>query len=113
MARFLAEAHGFDVMYREDRAPETNRTKLFFFTEILRDLMFLVKRREAIRRYDHILALWHSGLAFMLLRRLGVIDYDKLLWFGFSVHSPFWTRIYRHIAKVDRDKTWFVVFPEQ
>ncbi|MDH3663289.1 MAG: glycosyltransferase, partial [Alphaproteobacteria bacterium] len=113
MARFLAETHGFDVLYREDRDPETKRTKLFFLTETLRDLIFLVKRRQAVRHYDHILALWHSGLAFMLLKRLGVIDYDKLLWFGFSVHSQFWARIYRQIAKLDRDNTWFVVFTEQ
>jgi glycosyltransferase involved in cell wall biosynthesis len=113
MARFLAETHGFDVLYREERDPETKRTKLFFFLETLRDVIFLAKRRNTIRRYDHILALWHSGLAFMLLKRLGVIDYDKLLWFGFSVHSPFWTRVYRQIAKLDQDNTWFVVFTEQ
>ena len=113
MARFLAETHGFDVLYRESRDPETKRTKFFFFTETFRDLIFLIRRRRLIRKYDHILALWHSGLAFMLLRRLGVIDYEKLLWFGFSVHSPFWARIYRQIAKLDRNHTWFVVFTEQ
>lgn len=113
MARFLAEAHGFDVLYREARDPETKRTKFFFFIETLRDVIFLAKHRKSIRRYDHILALWHSGLAFMLLKRLGLIDYDKLLWFGFSVHSPFWARIYRQIARLDHGNTWFVVFTEQ
>ena len=113
MTRFLAETHGFDVLYREASEPKTRRTKFFFIIQTLRDVAFLVRRRKRIRRYDHILALWHSGLAFMLLKRLGVIDYEKLLWFGFSVHSPFWTRIYRQIAKIDRDNTWFVVFTEQ
>ncbi|MGI9418750.1 MAG: glycosyltransferase [Geminicoccaceae bacterium] len=113
MARFLAETHGFDVLYREASEPKTRRTKFFFITQTLRDVAFLIRRRKKIRRYDHILALWHSGLAFMLLKRLGVIDYEKLLWFGFSVHSSFWIGIYRQIAKIDRDNTWFVVFTEQ
>jgi len=113
MARFLADNHGFDVLFRDDRKPETKRTKLFFISEIIRDLLFLTKHRDTIRRYDHILALWHSGLAFMILKRLGVIDYEKLLWFGFSVHQPFWRRVYGLIAKLDRAHTWFVVFTEQ
>ncbi len=113
MARFLSESHGFDTLYRTADAPETRRTKCFFARQTFLDLVFLVRRRAAIRDYDHVLALWHSGLAFMLLRRLGLIDYDRLLWFGFSVHSPFWTRVYRLFAKLDRDRTWFVVFTEQ
>lgn len=113
MARFLAETHGFDVLYREARDPEARQNKLFFFVETMKDLVFLARRRKAIGRYDHILALWHSGLAFMLLKRLGLIDYDKLLWFGFSVHSSFWAHIYAQIAKLDRRNTWFVVFTEQ
>lgn len=113
MARFLTEKHGFDALYRNANPPETKRTKWFFVTQTLLDLLFLIKNRSRIKRYDHILALWHAGLAFMLLKRLGLIDYDKLLWFGFSVHGQFWTRIYRHIAKLDRKKTWFVVFTEQ
>ncbi|MGI9508452.1 MAG: glycosyltransferase [Geminicoccaceae bacterium] len=113
MARFLAETHGFDTLYRDTCDPDSKRNKFFFFRQTFRDVIFLAKRRKTIRCYDHILALWHSGLAFMLLKKLGLIDYDKLLWFGFSVHSPFWGRIYRQIAKLDRANTWFVVFTEQ
>jgi len=113
MARFLTESQGFDVLYRSADPPETKRTKLFFVTQTLLDLAFLLKRRATIKRYDHILALWHTALAFMLLKRLGLISYDKLLWFGFSVHGSFWTSIYKQIVKLDREKTWFAVFTEQ
>lgn len=113
MARFLAESHGFDILYRDRGEPETRRSKWFFIVQTMRDVLFLVRRRREIDRYDHILALWHAGIAFMLLKRLGLIDYEKLLWFGFSVHSPVWTRIYRYLARLDPTKTWFVVFTEQ
>lgn len=113
MARYLAEAHGFDNIYRKVRQPETRRTKFFFVTQTLLDLVFLLRRIKVIRRYDYILALWHSAPAFMLLKRLGLINYDKLLWFGFSVHAPAWAHLYRLIAKLDTETTWFVVFTEQ
>lgn len=113
MARFLAEAHGFDNIYRKACEPQPRRTKLFFVTQTLLDLVFLLKRLEVIRRYGQILALWHSAPAFMLLKRLGLIDYDELLWFGFSVHTRLWGHLYRLIAKLDTENTWFVVFTEQ
>ena len=95
MARFLAERHGFDNLHREAKEPGTSRSKFFFIKHTLLDLVFLIKRRRTIRRYDEILALWHSAMAFIILKRLGLIDYDKLLWFGFSVREPFWERLYR------------------
>lgn len=113
MARFLSEAHDFEIIYRTASGPEARRTKLFFISQTLFDLIFLLKRLKTIKRYRYILALWHSAPAFMLLKRLGLIDYDKLLWFGFSVHTSFWSKLYKLIAKLDTETTWFVVFTEQ
>ena len=113
MARFLAEHHGFDNIYREPEEPGTSRTKLFFIKHTLLDICFLLRRLRTIRRYDYVLALWHSAMAFMILKRLGLIDYDKLLWFGFSVRTPFWEKFYRWILKLDRENTWLVVFTQQ
>ena len=113
MARFLAEDHGFDILYRDASPPVKRQTKLYFVKHAIFDVLFLLKRLRQIRRYDYILALWHAAPAFMLLKRLGLINYEKMLWFGFSVHSSFWARIYRLIAKLDKKNTWFVVFTEQ
>lgn len=113
MARFLSETHDFETIYRTASPPETRRTKFFFISQVFLDLFFLLKRLKTIKRYSYILALWHSAPAFMLLKRLGLIDYDKLLWFGFSVHTKFWSRLYNLIAKLDKETTWFVVFTEQ
>lgn len=113
MARFLSESHHFETIYRTDSPPETNRTKFFFVSQTLQDFLFLLRRLKQIKRYRYILALWHSAPAFMLLKRLGLIDYDQLLWFGFSVHTDFWARVYRILAKLDTRTTWFVVFTEQ
>ncbi|MGI9449483.1 MAG: hypothetical protein ACR2QH_02345 [Geminicoccaceae bacterium] len=113
MARFLSEAHDFEIIYRDSSDPETNRTKFFFIKQALLDLVFLIRRLKVIKRYRYILALWHAAPAFMLLKRLGLIDYDKLLWFGFSVHTNFWSKIYKLISKLDTKTTWFVVFTEQ
>lgn len=113
MARFLAEHHGFDNLYREPEEPGTYRTKLFFIKHTLLDIYFLLGRLRTIRRYDYILALWHSAMAFMILKRLGLIDYDKLLWFGFSVRNSFWEALYRWILKLDSENTWLVVFTKQ
>jgi glycosyltransferase involved in cell wall biosynthesis len=113
MARFLSESHHFDTIYREASEPRTRRTKFYFISQALSDLVFLLKRLKTIRRYRYILALWHAAPAFMLLKRLRLIDYDKLLWFGFSVHTSFWARLYRWIVKLDPETTWFVVFTEQ
>lgn len=113
MARFLSEVHGFDLIYRSASDPVKDRTKSFFVRQAFLDLVFLVMRLRVIKRYDYILALWHSAPAFMLLKRLGLIDYDRLLWFGFLVHSPFWSRLYRWIVKLDPVTTRFVVFTEQ
>lgn len=113
MARFLAEDHDFDILYRDASPPVKRQTKFFFVKNAIFDVLFLLKRLRQIRRYDQILALWHAAPAFMLLKRLGLIDYDKLLWFGFSFHSSFWAKLYRLIAKLDKSNTWFVVFTEQ
>lgn len=113
MARFLSESHHFETIYRTTNKPETYRTKLFFIRQTIRDLFFLLKRLRRIKRYRYILALWQSAPAFMLLKRLGLIDYDQLLWFGFSVHTVFWSKLYKVIAKLDTKTTWFVVFTEQ
>jgi hypothetical protein len=87
MARFLSESHHFDTIYREASEPRTRRTKFYFISQALSDLVFLLKRLKTIRRYRYILALWHAAPAFMLLKRLRLIDYDKLLWFGVSASS--------------------------
>lgn len=113
MARFLSETHDFDLIYREASKPVTRRTKFFFISQTLKDLIFLLKRRKTIKGYRRILALWHSGPAFMLLKRLGLIDYEKLLWFGFSVHTGRWAKLYKLIARLDTKTAWFVVFTEQ
>ncbi len=113
MARFLSETHDFELIYRTASPPESRRTKLFFIRQAFLDLAFLLKRLKTIKRYNYILALWHSAPAFMFLKRLGLIDYDRLLWFGFSVHAPFWAHLYKLIAKLDTKTAWFVVFTEQ
>ncbi|NJO36347.1 MAG: glycosyltransferase [Rhizobiales bacterium] len=113
IARFLADCHGFDTLYRTDGNPQVKRSKWFFVRQILLDILFLASRRGKIRSYGHIVALWHSGLAFIVLKWLGLIDYERLLWFGFSVRSPFWAKIYRQVAKLDPADTWFVVFTEK
>ncbi len=113
MARFLSEVHNFDLIYRNDNEPANNRSKFFLIKQAFLDIVFLLRRLNLIKRYDYILALWHSAPAFMLLKRLGLIDYDKLLWFGFSVHSEVWMKIYRRIVRLDPVATRFVVFTEQ
>ncbi|MGI9486098.1 MAG: glycosyltransferase [Geminicoccaceae bacterium] len=113
MARFLAEDHDFDILYRDASPPVKRQTKFFFVKHAIFDVLFLLKRLRQIRRYDYILALWHAAPAFMLLKRFGLIHYEKMLWFGFSVHSSFWGKLYRLIAKLDKKNTWFVVFTEQ
>ncbi|MEZ5935263.1 MAG: glycosyltransferase [Alphaproteobacteria bacterium] len=113
IARFLADSHGFDTLYRTEGNPQVKRSKWFFVKQILLDMLFLVSRRREIRTYSHIVALWHSSLAFIILKRLGLIDYERLLWFGFSVRSPFWAKIYRQVAKLDLEHIWFVVFTEK
>ncbi len=113
MARFLEETHNFETIYRKASKPEINRTKFFFVSQAFFDLIFLLMRLKVIKRYRYILALWHSAPAFMLLKRLGLIDYDRLLWFGFSVHTHVWSNLYKLIAKLDTQTTWFVVFTEQ
>ena len=113
IARFLAERHGFDTLYRTAGNPQANRNKLFFIRHIFLDMVFLLRRRKQISSYGHVLALWHSSLAFIILKWLRLIDYDKLLWFGFSVRSPFWARVYRWVASLDANNTWFVVFTEK
>ncbi|MGI9434806.1 MAG: glycosyltransferase [Geminicoccaceae bacterium] len=113
MARFLAEAHGFDSLYRSSGNPQTNRTKFFFVKQTLLDLFFLISRLKRIKTYGYIVALWHSAPAFILLKRLGLIHYDKLLWFGLAARTPGWFFLYRFIAKLDRENTWFVVFTQQ
>ncbi len=113
IARFLADRHGFDTLYRTAGNPQANRNKWFFIRHILLDMLFLLARRKHISAYGHVLALWHSSLAFIILKWLRLIDYDKLLWFGFSVRSPFWARVYRWVASLDPDSTWFVVFTEK
>ena len=113
MARFLSESLNFDIIYRDASDPETRRTKFFFIKQTILDIVYLLKHLKAIRRYRYILALWHAAPAFMLLKWLGLINYDKLLWFGFSVHSSLWAKLYKRISKLDRQNTWFVVFTEQ
>jgi glycosyltransferase involved in cell wall biosynthesis len=113
IARFLAERHGFDTLYRTAGNPQANRNKLFFIKHILLDMLFLLRRRRQISGYGHVLALWHSSLAFIILKWLRLIDYDKLMWFGFSVRSPFWAKVYRWVAGLDPDNTSFVVFTEK
>ena len=113
IARFLTEQHGFDSLYRTAGDPQANRNKWFFIRHLLLDMVFLLSRLRQIRSYGHIVALWHTGLVFITLKKMGLINYDKLLWFGFSVRSAFWERIYRLIAKLDPDDTWFVVFTEK
>lgn len=113
IARFLADAHGFDNLYRTAGKPQVKRSKWFFIKQTLLDMLFLLRRRRQIRSYGHIVALWHSSLAFIILKWMGLIDYGSLLWFGFSVRSPFWAKIYRRVAKLDPEGTWFVVFTEK
>ena len=113
MARFLSETHDFEIIYRDASEPETRRTKFFFIKQALLDVVFLLKRLRTIRRYRYILALWHAAPSFMLLKRLGLINYDRLLWFGFSVHTNLWAKVYKLISKLDTKNTWFVVFTEQ
>ncbi|MEM9626019.1 MAG: glycosyltransferase [Pseudomonadota bacterium] len=113
MARFLAEDHDFDILYRDSSPPQKRQTKLVFIKQAILDVLFLLRRLGKMRRYDEVLALWHAAPAFMLLRRLRLLRYKKLLWFGFSVHSSFWEKIYRLVAKLDKRHTWFVVFTEQ
>jgi glycosyltransferase involved in cell wall biosynthesis len=113
IARFLAQRHAFDNLYRTAGNPQANRNKWFFIKHILLDMLFILKRRKQISGYGHILALWHSSLAFIILKWLRLVDYDRLLWFGFSVRSPFWARVYRWVAGLDPDNTWFVVFTEK
>jgi hypothetical protein len=113
IARFLADKHGFDTLYRTAGKPQVKRSKWFFVKQILLDVVFLALRRRKIRSYGQIVALWHSSIAFILLKRIGLLDYERLLWFGFSVRSPFWIRIVRQVARLDPDGTWFVVFTEK
>lgn len=113
MARFLAECHGFDNLYRTADEPGKSRTRAFFIKNALLDLVFLLRRFRTIRRYDYILAHWHSAVAFLILDRLGLIHYQKLLWFGFSVRDPLLEKLYRWLLKLDRGNTWLVVFTRQ
>ena len=113
MARFLAERHGFDNLYRKAGQEGQSRTRLFFIQNTFLDLLFLLGRLRTIRRYDEILAHWHSAMAFMILDRLGLIRYERLLWFGFSVREPFLEKLYRLVLKLDRGNTRLVVFTRQ
>jgi glycosyltransferase involved in cell wall biosynthesis len=113
IARFLSEEHGFDNLYRTKGDPQAIRTKLFFIKQILLDFFFLTGRLRQIRGYSHIVALWHSAPAFILLKRLGLLRYERLLWFGFAVRSPRFAFLYKFFARLDPDDTWFVVFTNQ
>lgn len=113
LARFLSEEHGFDSLYRSAGNPQANRNKLFFVKNTFLDVLFLAKRLRLLKTYGDIVALWHSAPAFILLKRLGLVHYDRLLWFGFAVRSPAWLFLYKFLAGLDRRHTWFVVFSEQ
>ena len=113
MARFLGECHGFDNLYRKAGQTGSSLSKLSFVKNTFLDLFFLLGRLRTIRRYDYIVAHWHSAIAFIILDRLGFIRYEKLLWFGFSVRDPLLERIYSWILKLDRGNTQLVVFTKQ
>lgn len=113
IARFLAERHGFHNLYRTAGNPQANRSKWFFIKNMLLDILFLARRRRQIKDYSHVVALWHSALAFALLRSFGLIGVERILWFGFNARSPFWIALYKMVARLGADHLWFVVFTEQ
>ncbi len=110
MCEHLKERHGFaDLAVSEDQV-NVFRSKFALLGEQFAGLGLILRNFGTVRRARVVYAVGFIALTVKLLRRLGLIKYERLFWYSFFIHSPSWLPLFRVLGRLlDTDRDTYVI----
>ena len=110
MCAHLQERHGFLDLAVSETQTNVFRSKFTLLGEQFAGLGLILRNFRTVRRARVIYAVGFIALTAKLLRRLGLLRYERLFWYSFFIHSPSWLPLFRILGKLlDTDRETYVI----
>lgn len=104
--------HGFiDIAHvASDKSIKSMRAML---ADFLRDSVVLLRRRKEFRQANILFAIGYQALLLMAMIKFGLIQCNRLYWFGLFLHSPRIFPLFRFLLRVfDVPQIRYIVFSQ-
>jgi glycosyltransferase involved in cell wall biosynthesis len=112
MASFIAEKFGFDLLQLRDYEIHRAQSKWAHLGGLVRQSFDLVRSLGRLRRCRVVIAIGPISYLIKLLRRLGLVRYEKSFCLGWHVRSPRWFPVFRALSRLDGGGDHYIVFSE-
>ncbi len=109
MCDHLIQHHGFADLAVSEEQTNVFRSKKRLLVEQLSGLWLILRNYRTVRRAQVIYAIGFIALTAKLLRRLGLLEYERLFHYSFFIHSPSWFPVFRLLARLDTDRNTYVI----
>ena len=112
MVRFIAGKFAFDVLELSDYEIHRALSKAAHLRGLIRQSFDLMCSLGRLRRARVVIAIGPISYLIKLLRRLGLLRYEKSFCLGWHVRSPRWFSVFRALSRLDGDGDHYIVFSE-
>jgi len=112
MASFIAEKFGFDLLQLSDYEIHRALSKAAHLRGLIWQSFDLLRSLGRLRRCRIVIAIGPISYLIKLLRRLGLIRYEKSFCLGWHIRSPRWFPVFRWLSKLDAGGDHYIVFSE-
>jgi glycosyltransferase involved in cell wall biosynthesis len=112
MAAFIADRFGFDLLQLSDFEIHRAQSKWAHLRGLMRQSIDLLCSLGRLRRCRVVVAIGPISYLIKLLRRLGLIRYERSFCLGWHVRSPRWFPVFRALSRLDGSGDHYIVFSE-
>ncbi|OIN57797.1 glycosyltransferase [Arsenicibacter rosenii] len=90
----------FRIMLLQQGERNPIKSKVGLGLDFIRDSWYLFRQRRALQQAGVIVVNSYVALSVLLLHRLGLIRYRKLIYFGFFLHAPRYFPLFRMLFRM-------------
>jgi glycosyltransferase involved in cell wall biosynthesis len=112
MSSFISERFGFDLLQLSDYNIHRAQSKWAHLRGLARQSLELVGSLGRLRRCRVVIAIGPISYLIKLLRRLGLVRYEKSICLGWHIRSPRWFPVFRALSRLDSAGDHYIVFSE-
>ena len=112
MASFISKKFGFDLLQLSDYEIHRAQSKWAHLVGLMWQSLDLMRSLGRLRRCRVVIAIGPISYFIKLLRRLGLIRYEKSFCLGWHVRSPRWFPVFRALSRLDSRGDHYIVFSE-
>lgn len=111
---YLKQTHGFkDFPMKEQKKTKGLLSKKQIVLNQIKSLFFYIANRKHVNGANQIFSTGFHTLTLILLKKIGIIKYQKIYWWGFFIHEPKYLKIIKKMMKfLQEKKLILIVFSE-